>query len=142
MSIFPFINPEDVADDIELESELPICKEYAFDFETGEFLLHNGKQYIVEEQEAVLIKVRKVLMTERYLYDMYSFDYGVDYESLIGSSFSKQATNAEAERYTREALEVLPWVTGISDFEAALIKDKLHISFALETVYGEEVMTL
>ncbi|EJW14856.1 DUF2634 domain-containing protein [Paenibacillus alvei] len=140
MSVFPFIFPEPEA--IEEANSLPICKEYAFNFERGEFELRNGKQFVVTELPAVLIKVRKALMTERYIYEMYSFAYGVDYTSLIGNSFSRQATNAEAERYTREALEGIPWVTGIREFEAALIKDKLHISFVLETVYGNEGVTL
>lgn len=136
-SIFPFIDAS-VTDSAATETETP--KEYAWDFEKNEFQLIDGKVQIVEGLEAIKIKVYKALITQRYRYLIYSWDYGSEFEQLIGKNYSKELTEAEAKRFTEEALKVYfdkGWITAIKDFEISFSGDELSISFTIVTPYGE-----
>ena len=46
MSIFPFISPEILESG--QASELPMFREYAYDFENNRLLLRDGNTYLVE----------------------------------------------------------------------------------------------
>lgn len=136
-SIFPFIDAS-VTDNTATETETP--KEYAWDFEKNEFQLVDGKVQIVEGLEAIKIKVYKALITQRYRYLIYSWDYGSEFEQLIGKNYSKELTEAEAKRFTEEALKVYfdkGWITAIKDFKISFSGDELSITFTIETPYGE-----
>ena len=85
MSVFPFIDSADAAEgDI---AELPVLKEYAYDFEKNELLLDgHGCTYMVTGNEALRIWVLKALTTERCHYTAYSFSFGAEWqEQLVGS---------------------------------------------------------
>ncbi|HHV75531.1 MAG TPA: DUF2634 domain-containing protein [Thermoanaerobacterium sp.] len=136
-SIFPFINAS-VTDSTATETEMP--KEYAWDFEKNEFKFIDGKVQVVEGLEAIKIKVYKALITQRYRYLIYSWDYGSELEQLIGQRYSKELTNAEALRFTQDTLKVYidkGWITAIKDFVATFSDDELSISFTIVTPYGE-----
>jgi hypothetical protein len=136
-SIFPFINAS-IADSTGTETETP--KEYAWDFANNEFLLKDGKVQVVEKLEAIKIKVYKALITQRYRYLIYSWDYGSEFEQLIGQKYSKELTNAEALRFTQDTLKAYidkGWITAIKDFETSFAGDELSISFTIVTPYGE-----
>ena len=51
MSIFPFISPEILESG--QASELPMFREYAYDFENNRLLLRDGNTYLVEGNEAL-----------------------------------------------------------------------------------------
>lgn len=136
-SIFPFIDAS-IADSVATETETP--REYAWDFENNEFQLKDGKVQIVEELEAIKIKVYKALITQRYRYLIYSWDYGSEFEQLVGQKYSKEFTNAEALRFTQDTLKAYidkGWITAIKDFETSFSGDDLSISFIIITPYGE-----
>lgn len=136
-SIFPFIDAS-VADGTATEMEMP--KEYVWDFTHGEFALKNGKCQIVEGLEAVKIKIYKALITQRYRYLIYSWDYGSELEELIGQKYSKELTDAEALRYIQDALKAYfdkGWITTIKNFEATFSNGSLYVSFDVITPYGE-----
>ena len=65
MSIFPFISPEILESG--QASELPMFREYAYDFENNRLLLRDGNTYLVEGNEALRIWIFKALSTERFL---------------------------------------------------------------------------
>lgn len=72
MSIFPFIDSTSTS--TETNDELPMLKEYAYDFEKNELLLdEGGRTYMVEGNEALRIWIFKALFTERCLNTAYSF---------------------------------------------------------------------
>ncbi|NNG67351.1 DUF2634 domain-containing protein [Caldanaerobacter subterraneus] len=136
-SIFPFIEDTEVT---ETTSTTDIPKEYAWDFSANDFKLVNGKVQVVEGLEAIKIKVYKALMTQRYRYPIYSWDYGSEFEQLIGKDYSKELVEAEAKRFVEEALKEYfdrGWITGIKDFETSFLGDELSVGFTIETPYGE-----
>lgn len=62
MSIFPFIDSTSTS--TETNDELPMLKEYAYDFEKNELLLdEGGRTYMVEGNEALRIWIFKALFT-------------------------------------------------------------------------------
>ena len=137
MSIFPFLDGF-ISDDVDTEEqELPIPKEYAWDFERDCFKLVNGKMVVVEGVEAIKIWCYKALKTQRYRYYAYSFNYGSELEELIGMDYTKAVKNSEAKRYVEECLSINPYIIGIDNFVADFSKDVLKLSFRIKTIYGE-----
>ena len=74
MSIFPVetINVNDVIQaTVAASTDLPLAKEYAWDFTSNDFLLVDGKNTIVTGKEAVKVWLWKALQTPRYRYLAY-----------------------------------------------------------------------
>ncbi|PEL12661.1 DUF2634 domain-containing protein [Bacillus sp. AFS017336] len=139
MSIFPFV---DDTENIISTEELPLYKEWAWDFDLNDFKLNNGKPYLVEGEEAIKIWAYKALITERFKYTVYSWDYGSELNSLIGSGFSNEAVEIETERMIKEALLVNPYITDITDTSITAEDDVVNISFTLGTIYGDTEVSL
>jgi hypothetical protein len=132
--IFPFM---EVPADTLGKKELPLFREYAWDFGSGQMKLVNGAPVVVEGQEALRVWIYKALRTARYRYLGYSPYYGTELEALIGSSYTTGATQLELTRYIREALLVNPYITGVPQVEANLRGDRLEGIVRVETIYGE-----
>lgn len=128
---------EEVNRSLEESSELPLLREYFFDFEKGSLVYENGKPKIVSGVEALKIQLHKALITERYKYLGYSWNYGSEITSLIGKVQSNAVVEAEAKRLIEECLLVNPYVTSIGKVDTKLDGKKLTINAQVNTVYGE-----
>lgn len=129
MGLFPtYIESETETEQIE-ESKIP--KEYEIDFKTGQL---TGR--IVEAAEAIKVWIWLVLQTARYRYYIYSWDYGNEFEELIGRGYSEEYINAEAQRMTEDCLLVNENIESITDFSVGMENDQLTISFTANTIYG------
>lgn len=138
VTIFPFI--EATEEEVEeLEVELPLAKEYAWDFNKQDFRYKNGKMYFAYGNEAIKIWLWKLLKTERFRYLIFSWDYGNEIIELIGQGYTQALINSEAERYVREAIEynLSDYVTDITDVEITFVDRLLSVSFTAITPYGE-----
>ena len=70
MSIFPFIDASGVTDTKKV-TDLPLLKEYAYDYAKNELLLdENGCTYLVEGNAALRIWIFKALTTARFRHKM------------------------------------------------------------------------
>ena len=107
-------------------------KEYEIDFKTGQL---TGR--VVDGKEAVMAWVWMALKTPRYRYYIYSWDYGLERETLIGQGYSEEYTKAELEAMIEACLLVNPYIEGINDFEAEFQDSTLTASFYLDTQFGE-----
>ena len=87
--------------------------------------------------QAVLVWAWKALQVQRYRYPIYSWDYGNEWEDLIGTTYTDDLKQAEAVRYVRECLLVNPYIEGVRDIVVAFDGEALNVDCALETVYGE-----
>ena len=121
-------------DTTEEVKEIP--REYKYDFNKREIILQHGSPRLVEGVEAIKIWIYKTLLTQRGYYMAYSFNYGQDYEDLIGSGLSIEALKSEAKRMTEEALFDNENILKIEDFDASISGDKIEISFTAITKYG------
>ena len=139
MSIFPFISPEALT--AEQKSELPMFREYAYDFENNRLLLRNGNTYLVEGNEALRIWIFKALTTERFRYTAYDFDFGSEIHTLIGGRVNSDIALSELKRFIIEALMVNPYIEALSNFHFSQSGSGVTVEFDCLTVYGEEQIT-
>ena len=109
-----------------------IPKEYGIDFKTGQL---TGE--IVEGLEAVKVWIWLVLQTPRYRYYIYTWDYGNEFEDLIGKGYTEEYIEAEAQRMTEDCLLVNENIQSITEFSVNMAGDTLTVSFTANTIYGE-----
>lgn len=129
MNLFPFMTS---GEDVETTVTANTYREYDFDFETGKL---SGK--VLDGKEALKIWIYKALVTRRYIFDVYSWDYGHDLEDLIGKGYEKGFIDSEVERRIKDCLSVNDKITGCYDFEISLVNDNLNVNFTANTIYGE-----
>lgn len=133
MSLFPFISPPEVEN---IYPEYPIYFECAWDFKTDQAIFEDGNPKIVSGNEAIKVWVYKAIKTTRYQYEIYTWDYGCEIESLFGKGFQLGFIESETKRFIEEALIVNPYITKINKIDVEFSKDVLTAYVDLETVYG------
>lgn len=109
------------------ETEIP-SKDYALDISNEKI---NGT---VEDLEQLKQTIYFILNTERYEHLIYSWNYGVEFVDLIGQPFSYVVP--ELERRITEALVQDERITAVSDFAFEKIKNKVHVTFVVSTIFG------
>ena len=117
-----------------------IPREYKYNFNERKIALVNGSPQWVEGLEAIKIWIYKTLLTQRGYFMAYTFNYGQDYEDLIGSGLSVSALKSEVKRMTEEALLDNECILKLENFDAVISKDKIQISFIAVTTYGNVTM--
>ena len=86
-------------------------------------------------KQAVMQAIDLMLNTERWRHLIYSGDYGVELEELVGQS--RGYLESDMERRFSEALAEDDRITGIRDFAMSFEGDRAVISFIAETVFGD-----
>lgn len=137
MGLFPFFTDEE-SDELEIEddelleaedeAEVQPYREYELDPVTGRL---TGR--IIEGTPAILTWVILTLRSERYKREIYSWEYGEEFSSMIGYSYEPDLLQSETKRMVEEALLVNEHITAIRNFFAEQVKDQLHIVFSIET---------
>lgn len=86
--------------------------------------------------EAVRQAIYKILNTERYAYEIYSWQYGVELSDLIGQSADYAIP--EIERRVGEALMMDDRIAGVDSFEfERSAKNSILATFTVHTIYGD-----
>lgn len=100
------------------------------------FKIENGRiRGKVDEKQAMIQAVDKILQTERLVYPIYSEQYGNDLNDLIGKDMGY--AKVEAERMIKEALLADDRVVDVDIDEVTEISlDTLEIKGTCVTVYG------
>ena len=124
--MFPFEK-----DDVVQES-LDIPYEYGIDFETNQL---TGS--IVAGKEAIKVWIYLALNTTRYIYPIYTWNYGNELEDLIGSAYTKEFIEIESKSLVEEALSINPYIKDITNFDVEIKNENLKISFTVDTDFGE-----
>lgn len=120
------------------ETDLPLFKEMAIDFETGEPIMKNNEIVTLEGSEALKVWIWKVLETERYKYKAYTDNYGNELKEQLGTIYDKTIKDAILENEIRECLGVNPYITRLHSFSIETPEGMQHpyIYFSVDTVYG------
>lgn len=121
----------DKADELEAQESL---QETEKEQSSRTYDLVNMKRFI-DEREAVSQAVVKILSTERFRESIYSTDYGLELEDLIGLDCDYVCV--ELERRILEALIADERISDVSDFDFVVKKNRIHASFTVHTVYGD-----
>lgn len=89
-----------------------------------------------DDLEAMKQAIYKILLTERYQYIMYSWNYGIELLDLYGEPVSY--VYPELERRITEALLWDDRIESVSDFEFDISKKGVvHVSFTAHTIFGD-----
>ena len=136
MSIFPFIDPSALGP--EESTELPLFREYAYDFQNNCLLLKSGQTYLVEGNEALRIWIYKALTTERFRYTAYDADFGSEIDTLIGSPLNSDIAKSELKRFITEALMVNPYIQELGNFQITQTGSGVKAEFDCTTIYGPD----
>lgn len=89
---------------------------------------------ICDDVEALKQTIFLILNTERYQHLIYSWNYGVELNDLIGEPIS--FVIPELERRITEALVQDDRIENIDDFEFENQKGKVHCKFTVYSKYG------
>ena len=116
------------------DTNVPLLKEYAWDFEKDKIILDkNGKFIIVEGIEA--LKVRNYLSLRIYKgrFFIYKNKVGTKLKDLIGKSRSYVSLYVEEMLY--EAIVDNVYVTDIENLEISYVNDKVFVTFDVINIY-------
>ena len=121
--------PEQQVDLTNLEVVSQPSLTYKLDFERKRI---SGK---IDNEEAIKQLVMKILYTERYAYVIYSSQYGVELDRLIGKDYDFIVS--DLERTITEALLADDRILSITDFVAEQTAiDRMTVSFTVNSVVG------
>ena len=103
-------------------------KTWKLDLENNRFL---GK---IDEIEAVTQAVYFILNTERFQYMIFTPQYGVELQNLIGKN--RNYVDAVIESRIEEALTQDSRIKSVTDFSSVWKRSVLTLKFTVKTVYG------
>ena len=126
--MFPF----DLNEEILEETEERIFKEYEINFETGQL---TGR--CVEGLEAVKVWAYLALNIARYRYPQYSWNYGSEFENIIGQPQDPEYVESEIQRMIEECIKTNPHIQGIEKLQCSFEEGVLSASCTIITDYGE-----
>ena len=95
----------------------------------------NKIQGFVDGLEALKQAIYKVLNTERYEYPIYSFNYGIELENLIGKD--PMYAQIELKRRIRECLLQDERITSVDNFRFEINGDEMICNFDVISIFGE-----
>ena len=137
MSLFPFISN---VEEVKVDNTFPMYKEVAWDFENNVPILENGDFKVIEGNEAIKVWVYKAILTPRYSYSIYSWDYGSELLGLIGKAYTPSLTKEEAKRLIKEALEINPYILEVEIADISFKDSLLSAVVKVKTIYEGELI--
>lgn len=133
---FPFISAA-----TETADDLPLFKEYAWDFETDKFRYDgNGNHILLTGNDALEVWIYKALKTERFSYLAYSWGYGIELKPFIGKVMGVKERYSELRRVIVECLMVNPYIRSIDSVTFSQDGPSVTCRITLTSIYGEVSM--
>lgn len=113
-------------------------KSYLFDFDSGDFVVRDGKLVECDGIDAIKVWIEKILRTEKGRYTIYAdTEYGCHLEDLIiGNSYTVEFIEAELKREIEDALKQNSQIKSVTNFQ--IIRSKHSITVTLEVVLNDE----
>lgn len=88
-----------------------------------------------DELDAMRQAISKILRTERYRYEIYDQNYGVELEELYGKNMTYVIP--ELKRRMEDALLADDRVTAVTDFSFQEERGSVTAAFVVHTIFGE-----
>lgn len=132
MNLNEFLNSE------QSEIILPLFKELAIDFETGETITKEDEIIMLSGTEAILVWVWKALKTDSNVYRAYSDKFGNRLSDEIGYIYDREIRGQLINSMIEDCLLYNPYITRVYEFEHIFDEDtlNLNVSFKIDTIYG------
>ncbi|BBI31459.1 DUF2634 domain-containing protein [Cohnella abietis] len=140
-NLFPNINlPEEQIE--EVSQNVSFGRSWRFDYNAGEFVMTpTGIVAVSAGTDAWLEWCKKALQTERYVYLIYSQNYGQEFNDLIRSNLPSSAIEAEIQRITTETLMIDPRTARVDGFSYQWEEECCYYTCVISNIY-EEVATI
>lgn len=90
---------------------------------------------MTDEADAMLQAIYLILSVERYQYPIYSYNYGVELEDLIGQP--KDYVMSEVKRRITEALTQDDRINSVDGWDFETTKKAVIATFTVHTIYGD-----
>lgn len=120
-----------ITDDFEIEEDSELTKTYK--------VLPDKTQGYVDDIEALHQAIYKVLNTEKYEYPIYSFNYGIELENLIGKDTIY--VKIEMKRRIQECLLQDERINSVDNFQFNITGDEILCTFDVSSIYGDLTIT-
>ncbi|MCB8564943.1 DUF2634 domain-containing protein [Fusobacterium ulcerans] len=136
MGILPEINFIDYSKQVtEIQKETD-GKTFLIDFKKGKMLRKNGKLIKTDDERAVRMWLEKVLLTEKYKWNIYKSNginqYGMTYKAkLQGQRFPTPVLYSEFIRELKETILKNKQIIEIKNIDIQLIKHTLETKFTV-----------
>ena len=138
-SIFPSFVEEVKAIEQNKNNTLPVAKEIAIDFSTGNPIIKNNDYVIVEKNEAIKVWCYYALKIAKGRFLAFTNNYGSELEEkIIGKQYNSD-TQKQVKRIVEDCLLVNKYIKSI-DNVAVSFDDKINIEIELTTVYQKGVI--
>ena len=138
-SIFPSFVEEVKAIEQNQNNTLPVAKEIAIDFNTGNPIIKNGDFVVVEKNEAIKVWCYYALKIAKGRFLAFTNNYGSELEEkIIGKQYNSD-TQKQVKRIVEDCLLVNKYIKSI-DNVAVSFDDKINIEIELTTVYQKGVI--
>ena len=138
-SIFPSFVEEVKAIEQNKNNTLPVAKDIAIDFNTGEPIIKNGDFVVVEKNEAIKVWCYYALKIAKGRFLAFTNNYGSELEEkIIGKQYNSD-TQKQVKRIVEDCLLVNKYIKSI-DNAAVSFDDKINIEIELTTVYQKGVI--
>ena len=138
-SIFPSFVEEVKAIEQNKNNTLPVAKEIAIDFNTGNPIIKNGDFVIVEKNFAIQVWCYYALKIAKGRFLAFTNNYGSELEEkIIGKQYNSD-TYSKVKRIVEDCLLVNPYIKSIDNIQIDF-DDKLTIEIELTTVYQKGVI--
>ena len=122
--------PEQKANLTILEEQIQPSRTYHLD------LVRKRVTSMIDGQDAIIQAVRKILYTERYAYVIYSSQYGVELDRLIGQEYD--FIISDIKRTLTEALLMDNRIISLENFEMEKTGlDTMEVNFLVNSIEGE-----
>ena len=112
-----------------LKNGRPTTRTYQLDLENKRL----GRR-IAENVEAMNQAIFLILAIERFDYKIYSYDYGVELEELIGKR--RSYVEADIRRRLDESLMQYDRILGTKDFSFSIDGENIDVTFTAVTIFG------
>ena len=124
----------------EKTNTLPIPKDIAIDFTTGNPIIENNDFVIVERDEAIKVWCYYALKINKDRFIIYSPQYGSTLEDLIGNNYV-DTYKYELEKRVSDCLLVSPYIKSVDKVESNFDSEtgELTGDIYITTIYSEGV---
>ena len=124
----------------EKTNTLPIPKDIAIDFTTGNPIIENNDFVIVEKDEAIKVWCYYALKINKDRFIIYSPNYGSTLEELIGNNYVDN-DKYELEKKVSDCLLVSPYIRSVDNVDVEFDSEtgELTGDIYITTIYSEGV---
>ena len=138
-SIFPSFVEEVKAIEQNKNNTLPVAKEIAIDFNTGNPIIKNNDYVIVEKNDAIAVWCYYALKIAKGRFLAFTRNYGSELEEkIIGKQYNPD-TYGKIKRIVEDCLLVNEYIKSVDNVQVEF-DDRLTIEIELTTVYQKGVI--